>query len=142
MATVNYTINSTTGDDWTGVITVSDLNAQVKLSTPTSITAVGGHSFTPAANFGMYPGELGANQEYITWRNDTTLSYGQYPNSGKSFDVWSSDLYDDVNGGFTWNQLISAAAYNLTSNKNTVYYDYDIPSQIYWGRGGTIDFTS
>lgn len=142
MATVNYTINSTTGNDWTGSFTVSDLNAQVKLTTPSIVGAEGGYSFTPASNFGMYPGEPSANQEYITWRSSTSLSYNQYPSSGKSFDIWSPDLYDDVDNGFTWNQLISAAAYNLTANKNTVYYDYDIPMQIYWGIGGTIDFTS
>jgi hypothetical protein len=134
MATVNYSINTTTGDDWTGAFTVSSLSNLVfsEAGTPTNITAIGGFSFTPN-NISYY------NPGYVTWRSDNDQN--QYPNGGIGLDIWSLDLYDDVVGGFTWTNLITTGTYNLTSDKNTVYYDYAAPCAIYWGIGGTVTFS-
>jgi hypothetical protein len=134
MATVNYSVNTTTNDDWSGVITVGSLTSIVfsEAGTPTNITAVGGFSFVPD-NISYY------NPGYVTWRSDTDQN--QYPNSGIGFDVWSLDMYDDIVGGFTWNNLISTGTYNLTADKNIVFYNYNIPTAIYWGIGGTITFS-
>jgi len=133
MATVNYSINTNTGDDWTGSFTVASLSNLVfsEAGTPTSVSAEA-RSFVPN-NISYYdPG-------YITWRSANNQA--QHPGSGRSFDIWSLDLYDDVVNGFTWSQLISTGTYLLTSNKNTVFYDYDIPTAFYWGVGGSITFS-
>lgn len=133
MATVNYSINTNTGDDWTGSFTVSSLSDLVfsEAGTPTSVSA-GAFSFVPD-NISYY------NPGYVTWRSATNQA--QHPGSGRSFDIWSLDLYDDIVNLSTWTNLISVGTYPLTNNKNTLFYDYDTPTALYWGIGGSITFS-
>lgn len=137
MAIVNYSISGATGQNWTGIIDVSNTSNVVKTDTPTNITAdSNAFTFVPAT-IQLYPASNDDN--YVTWR--TYNGPSQYPDSGYSFDVWSLDLYNAINGNSTWAQLISTGTYNLNTTKNTLMYDYNVPYSPYYGRGGTITFS-
>lgn len=135
MATVNYTIATSTGLTWSGSFTVPNTSDVVTSSVPSNISAPG-VSFAPAAAAQLYPS---GNDSYTTWRTYSGAS--QYPDSGYSLDIWSIDLYNDINSGGTWNTLISHGAYNLNSVKNTLIYYYNGPTAPYWGSGGTVTFS-
>ena len=134
MATVNYSISTSSGNSWSGAFTVSSTASTVTSTIPTNLTA-GAFSFVPL-QFGKYP----AVNSYVTWRTPSIA--GQYPGSGYSFDVWSSTLYTAINGGATWANLQSTGTYNLDSTKYTLIYNYDAPCTVqnYYGIGGTITF--
>jgi hypothetical protein len=142
MATVNYSVTTSgTHFNWSGTLEVPDLNATVSSTVPTNITVSGGLSFVPQS-FRYYPDldiENNGN-EYITW--STYNGSSQYPDSGYSFDVWSTSLYSAVDSGITWSTLQVSGAYPLNSNKWTLIYDYDQTySPNLYGVGGTITFT-
>lgn len=143
MATVTYTItNALNGyNTWSGTITVANLTDVVSSSLPSIVTAGGTVTFTPYS-FQYYPDNDGNGNEYITWRNYSGSS--QYPDSGYSLDIWSTSLYNAIVGGATWNTLIAAGGYTLTSNKYTLVYKYDSPQgpyAPYYGQNGIITFT-
>ena len=143
MATVTYTISNAIGgySTWSGTIVVSALSDAVLTNVPTSITASSGSIVFTPSSFEHYPDTDGNGNEYITWRNYSGAS--QYPDSGYSLDIWSTQLFTDVDSGATWNTLIGAGGYALNSNKYTLIYKYDSPSGPYapfYGLGGLITF--
>lgn len=143
-STINYTINTTNGFDWTGSFAIADNSLTISASLPTDLTSSLGSNFVPA-QFAAYGG---SGTEYITWRSVdiSGLSSGPpaflniYPSSGYSLDIWSADLWTYVTGGGTWTGL-NGASYNLSTTKNTIHYDYASPNAEAFGSGGTISFT-
>ena len=129
MAIVNYTVTPAVGQSWSGTFVVSSFSNIVKNDLPT-VTAPNGFSFSTASF-----GEFGP---YVTWR---TYTGGQYPTTGYSFDIWSTNLTLDIVSNSTWNNLITTSTYNLTTDKNTLIYNYDAPQAPFYGSGGTIIFT-
>lgn len=143
MQTVYYTITANAQSSWTGEIYVDSLdNALISTAgIPTGVTADGvDANFVPNVSLGLTHFSGGLDISYITIREWPNLS--QFPNSGFGFDIWSQDLYDDVTNGNTWMNLVTTGTYSLTAGKNTVYYNYDGPTAVYYGVGGTIGFTS
>ncbi len=144
MATVTYSITGAFNgyNAWSGTIIVSSLSNIVSADIPTTITAnPGSISFSPQS-FQYYPDTDGNGNEYITWR--TYNGPSQYPDSGYSLDIWSTDLFNDVNSGSDWSTLISNGSYFLTTNKHTLIYKYEPPQGPYaplYGTGGLITFT-
>lgn len=143
MATVNYTINTSTGDDWAGTFELAATTGTVESTLPTSITSTA-QNFTPA----QFAGYGGSGTEYVTWRSvDISGQAGGapnyanvYPTTGISLDIWSADLYTAiVTNSTTWDNL-NGQTYNLSSTKNTLLYDYSNLRVIYYGIGGTISF--
>jgi len=138
MATINYSITASSGNNWTGTFDVDITGDQAILATYVNVTAGSFSIPNSGLNFKYYPASTGDN--YITWRNYGGAS--QYPDGGYSLDIWSLSLYTDIiTNTYTWDQIISAPAYSLNSNKTTVFYDYNTPYAPYWCKGGTIDFT-
>lgn len=144
MAIVNYTINTSTGDDWAGTFVVTTTTNSVQTELPTSITSTA-QNFTPA----QFAGYGGSGTEYVTWRS-VDIS-GQvsgppnylnvYPTTGYSLDIWSGSFYTAVvTNSSTWDNL-NGQTYNLSTTKNTLLYDYTNLRVIYYGVGGTISFT-
>ena len=129
MAIVNYAVTPAVGQSWSGTFVVSSFSNVVKNDLPT-VTAPNGFSFTTASF-----GEFGP---YVTWR---TYTGGQYPNTGYSFDIWSSTLILNIVANATWTNLKTISTYNLNTNKNTLVYNYDAPDAPFYGSGGTITFT-
>ena len=143
MATVNWSITGSTSDissSVSGTFVVTTTSNPVNTEIPTSITIsslkTGVDSFIPT-NIQLYGDGIG-NGQYVTWRNTNT---GQFPNSGKSFDIWSPTLSTTISGGSTWNQLISTGTFSLETLKWTVFYNYNIPDATWYGKGGTITFS-
>lgn len=139
MATVNYTISTSTGQTWSGTFDGVTLGNPVNDpgNLPTSITANSGAITFYPDNFQLYPADPDAN--YVTWRTYNGAS--QYPDTGTSLDIWSDSLYSNIDGSNTWADLIATGTYNLSPSKNTLIYDYDTPYAPYWGSGGTITFS-
>jgi hypothetical protein len=145
MADVQFSVNYNTGINWSGTFSISDLNTQV-----TSILPLG--LVTPSVQFS--PLDLGyqnnGTTSYMSWRSTNIsenpsgppLYLNIYPQSGYSFDVWSHDLYTDIEINLiTWND-IKGNTYSLNNSKNTLVYDYDKLKPIHFGMGGTISFTA
>ena len=141
MATVNYTISTNVGNDWTGAFEVTTATNAINAELPTNLTSSLGSNFVPA-QFASY------DSNYITWRSVDISGQSSgppnflniYPSSGYSLDIWSTDLRTFVDSGGTWSGL-NAASYNLLTAKNTVHYDYATPNAEAFGSGGTISFT-
>lgn len=153
MATINYTIETDVGNPlqegfaWTGTLEVSDLTFTPVNAQPTSVSGtVGGLTitFTPDSSNGykVYSSTTDANH-YITFRTQNIST--QYPNTGYSLDIWPLDgvnsLYNDINGGKSWQGLIDDGPYYLSNSKYTLLYDYDAPTAAMWCRGGKITFS-
>jgi hypothetical protein len=133
MATVNYSVITSSGLSWTGTFEVASFTNIVSSNVPSSFTANAGQvTFTPAQVVSY--GSL-----YVTWRNVSIG--GQYPTTGLSFDVWSSSLCNAIDGNATWANLKTTGTYNLNSNKNTLVYNYDSTYAPFYGSGGTITFS-
>lgn len=139
--TVNYTINTSIGDDWTGSFAVDeDLNT-INSELPTNIVSSAGSNFVPA-QFESYA------SNYVTWRSVDISGQASgppqflnvYPSSGFSLDIWSSEFRAFVDAGGLWSGL-NGASYNLLTAKNTIHYDYSTPNAEAFGSGGTISFT-
>jgi len=150
MATINITVSSPTeGAAWSGSIVTSSalsavVNGDVANITNISSTYSGSSiSFTPT-QFRFFPA---SGNNYVSWRSVTEVS--QYPTTGRSLDIWSDTLYNDIIfSSATWNDLItnSAAAnggagYALNSGKWSLTYDYDYPYAAAWSKGGFILFS-
>lgn len=141
---IYYSIDSPSfGSAWSGTINWTDnietTSTQVSSGTlPNSIEVTIDSvttSFTPS-KFLSFAGN------YITWRSKN--SNDQFPESwdGYSLDIWSDDLYTDViTNGQNWDDLIGNGAYNLSTNKNTLYYAYSELRPIVFSVGGTITFS-
>ena len=142
MATITYTITeAASGINWAGTFEVTTTSNPVNTEIPTSVTAASNaYTFTPDSSVGFkyYPdANLGHN--YVTWR--TYNGSSQYPDSGSSFDVWSSTLYTAiVTNNVTWAGLVGNS-YSLNTTKHTLIYNYDAPYAPYFCRGGTIAFS-
>lgn len=143
MATINYTINTSTGNDWSGTMVVTTTTSQVQNELPTSITSPD-LNFTPAQFAALGP----VGEEYVTWRSvdisgqpSSPPNYANiYPTTGISLDVWSPDLYTAiVTNSNTWDNL-NGQTFNLSTTKNTLLYDYSNIRVVYYGSGGTISF--
>lgn len=142
MATVTFSIsNVTQGSSWSGSFTVDDVQALVRNDIPTNITvSYNGEStsFTPTQTRLFFA----SNDSYTTWRTQTTS--GQYQTTGKSLDIWSVSLYNDIGpNDFKWTDVITNSQsnpYQLNSAKWTIGYDYDTPYSFAYSYGGTITF--
>jgi len=141
MATVNYRINTTNGDVWTGSFAVTTENNSIRSELPTNLVSSLGSNFAPA-QFSDYA------SNYITWRSVDISGQASgppnflniYPTTGYSLDIWSSELRTFVDAGGTWAGL-NGNDYVLLTAKNTVHYDYATPVAEAFGSGGTISFT-
>ena len=142
MATITYTISSiSSGVTWSGTFEVTTTTNQVKTEIPTLVTAnSSAYTFVPDSSVGFkyYPdATLGHN--YVTWR--TYNGDSQYPDSGSSFDVWSSNLYTAiVTNNITWAGLVGNS-YSLNTTKHTLIYNYGAPYAPYFCMGGNIAFS-
>jgi hypothetical protein len=157
MPNVNYTIATNLGNPfvegtgWTGTIVVPSLSNTPGSpgNIPTSVTGVLGSltvTFTPDATNGyyVYPSTTDSNH-YVTFRSQNIAT--QYPNAGYSLDIWSATLYSDINGGKTWQGLITdstTSPYYLNNTKYTLLYDYTpgSPTAAMWCKGGAITFSA
>ena len=130
------------------VASLSDLVTDVG-ALPSNITISSGgntFSFTPA-QFAIYPSYPNS---YVTWRTQDIQT--QYPNIGRSIDIWSESLYADISNAYStinWQTIITNSAglnggsgYSLNGGKFTLSYDYDGPYAFTYSKGGYISFTS
>jgi len=80
------------------------------------------------------------DQNYVTWRS--LNSDDQFPQnmSGKSVDIWSTELYNRISGGENWNSIVLNSPYELSDDKWTLFYDYDVPHSPYYSKTGVISF--
>jgi len=145
MADVQFSVNYSSGGNWSGTFSVEDLNTQITSTLPLSLTS-DNITFSPL-DFGH---QSTGTTSYVTWRSVNISgntpgppSYlNIYPTTGYSFDIWSHDLYVDIeSNSITWN-TIKGNTYNLNNSKNTLVYDYDGLRPIYFGTGGTIVFSA
>jgi hypothetical protein len=139
VAIVNYIISNAITPTWGGTIDVSSLDDIISSSLPTVITAGSGLITFFPSSFGYYPDTDGNGNEYVTWR--TYSGSSQYPDSGYSFDIWSTTLFNAINFGATWNTLIATGSYSLNISKHTLIYNYDAPFAPFYGIAGTITFS-
>jgi hypothetical protein len=145
MANVLFSINYNNGLDWTGTFSVSDLGNPISSALPLDIISTD-VTFSPL-DFGY---QSNGTVSYVTWRSVNISgntpgppSYlNIYPTTGYSFDIWSHDLYLDIQVNLiTWNDILENT-YSLNPSKNTLVYDYDQLRPIYFGNGGTITFSA
>lgn len=148
MANINYSITTDPsanpileGFTWTGTLSNITAASTVNSSKPTSVSGTAnGETITfnvDATNgYNVYPSETGDN--YITFRSQNIAS--QYPTSGFSLDIWSLELYNQIVGGATWNDLQLNSPYNLNNGKYSLFYNYNGPNASFWCRGGKISF--
>lgn len=127
-------------NNWSGTIEVSSFSNVVKNDASVIITIDGtGYTFETDNIYGWPDDNSGLNDDYVTWR--TQVISTQYPTSGKSIDIWSYNLYQDIFvNNFTWTSLASPAGYILNDVKHTLVYDYDVPYAPYYSRNGKITF--
>lgn len=142
MATINWTITGSTSDissSVSGTFEVTATSNAVFSEIPTAITISslkpGVSSFVPT-NIQLYDSDI--TGQYTTWRN---TNIGQFPSSGISFDVWSPSLSSAIFSADTWDELVITGTFSLESLKWTVFYNYDAPDAIWYGKGGTITFS-
>ena len=79
--------------------------------------------------------------KYVTWRSQNDNQQFPTGQSGQSLDLWSEDLYTDIAGNATWQDLIDHVPYDLSTNKTSLYYNYSPPYPEQFNQGGTIAFT-
>lgn len=148
---IDFTITSSTyGSNWSGKIkwtsaqietttlVVSDNNATLPdaIETTSMVTNLP-IQFEPA--FVLYYD--GSSTKYVTWRSQNDNQQFPTGQSGQSLDLWSVDLYDDIAGNATWQDLIDNSPYDLSTNKTSLYYNYSPPYPEQFNQGGTITFT-
>ena len=151
MASINYTVTASINGGgatlWTGNIDFGisspALNAiPVSGSVPTSVIG-GGITFVPSGVLSVQNyGGGGVNGSYFTMRGPGNPPGGQYPTSGYSLDIWCESLTNDIANSFTWQQLINTGAYNLSSAKFTLTYDYTGRYAPFSTKGGSINFST
>jgi len=152
---IDFTItNSTFGSNWVGKFkwTSSLIDTDTTLvstgTLPDEIIITSSFTGLPTyfePSFILY--YSGSGTKYVTWRSQN--DDGQFPvggQSGQSLDLWSDDLYDHVDptnsaGNATWQDLIDHVPYDLSTNKTSLYYNYNPPYPEYFNRGGKIAFT-
>lgn len=146
MATATFALTSPSeGMEWTISITNIDGAGQVKDISSYSSSAVNssvpnlGSLFTIDSDNNAVNGYPGY---YVTWRSTVlNMSHNQYPSTGFSFDIWSSDIYTDViTNSNTWNDL-NNNTYTLNENKHSLIYNYDNYYAPVWSKGGTLTIT-
>lgn len=108
LGSLNYTLTSDTGDSWTGVFEIPDMNAQAGTNNPTvsvtNITAVNG-----GTTLSFVPNYYGSNSEgYVTWA-------GYSETFTSSFEMWSPGLRSVLAGGGTWNDLVSTGTFTFST---------------------------
>lgn len=142
---VEFSVSYSEGQNWTGTFSVDSLSGQISSELPLSL-------ITPNVEFSPldFGHQSNGTTTYVTWRSvnisgntpGPPLYLNIYPQSGYSFDIWSHDLYTDIEVNLiTWND-IKGNTYNLNASKNTLIYHYDGLRPIYFGTGGTISFTA
>jgi hypothetical protein len=171
MANITYEISSASGAEiieggqgmsggvflgWTGTIFNIDPDSPAISALPTSINAVSNaitYSFSPDATNGVnnwpagetwYDSVLNDNvfYNYITYKSQNTAN--QFPNSGKSFDIWSGSLWKQFNTvGKSWRDIHTEDPFKLSTTKYTLFYDYTSGSSVAhcWVKGGQVNFT-
>lgn len=133
--TINFSITSPdVGNAWSGTILVSDDSVKVKNETSALIKSASEDvSFTSTQTASYF------SPNYITFRENSIV--GQFPTTGRSMDLWSSNLSIDVDTNeITWAGLVGQS-YSLSSDKHSLIYSYDEPFAPYWSKGGTISFS-
>lgn len=144
MPTVNFSISGVSAGytSWTGSFIVTGLNNAIESdSSITKITINPGsdnYEFVPTGSVFTWGAlENGVNNDYSTWRTQSIQT--QFPTTGKSIDLWSELLYNDIKAGYNWNQITS---YSLNATKHSLVYDYDNFYAPYYSRGGIITFST
>lgn len=103
--------------------------------------------FNPGSDtaFPNAPVYLSDGFEYFNWRTGDKIrhpiSKGTTPSTGEySFDIWPdpNTVISLIDGGLTWEQLLSANTIVLRSDKHSVFYDYGTPYALGWKLGGSI----
>jgi len=131
---------------WTMLMTVSSTNsgdgpasADIPSSkvVPGDATPDSTNSFTPNRNKWF---TTQYDQNYVTWRS--LNSDDQFPQnmSGKSVDIWSTNLYNRFSNGDNWLAIVNNSPYTLSDDKWTLFYDYDVPYSPYYSKTGQVSF--
>lgn len=105
---VTYNLTSDTGDSWTGIFEIPDKNVAAGTNDPTvsvsGISAVNGET-----SLSYPPNYYGSNSAgYVSWAGYYELYTGV-------FQMWSPDLRNVISGGATWNDLVSAGTFALST---------------------------
>lgn len=84
-----------------------------------------------------------SNNEYISFRTNGQTS--QFPTTGYSFDLWAPTIASQIASNLTWGDSVSglgailnAASATLTTNKWSVFYEYDTGTALAWSKGGSV----
>lgn len=141
MPNVNFSITGVSAGytSWSGRFVVDDLNTSVESDSGIDSIIINpgtdNYTFVPTGDVYTYP-DNNLQHDYSTWRTQAIAT--QFPETGKSIDLWSSTLFNDIINGYNWNQLTS---YSLNANKHSLVYDYNALYAPYYSRGGIITFS-
>lgn len=142
MPNVNFSITGVSAGytSWSGRFVVNSLDNTVESDSSISNIIINpgtdNYGFVPTGDvYSYFDNDL--QHHYSTWRTQAIAT--QFPENGKSIDLWSITLYDDIIAGFAWNNLVS---YTLNDSKHSLVYDYNALYAPYYSRGGIITFST
>ena len=141
MSNVNFSITGVSAGftSWSGRFVVDSLDTAVESDNSISSIIINPgtdtYTFDPTGGVYTYP-DNNLQHDYSTWRSQAIAT--QFPETGKSIDLWSTTLFNDIINGFNWNQL---TAYTLNADKHSLVYDYNALYAPYYSRGGIITFS-
>ena len=154
MSNVNFSITGVSAGftSWSGRFVVDSLDTAVESDggiVEISINpATDNYRFTPTGDVYTYP-DNNLQHDYSTWRSQAIAT--QFPETGKSIDLWSITLYNDITSGFSWKDLAITvdgngnetprSGYTLNADKHSLVYDYNNYYAPYYSRGGIITFS-
>ena len=141
MPNVNFSITGVSAGytSWSGRFVVDNLETAVESDSGIDSIIINpgtdNYTFVPTGDVYTYP-DNNLQHDYSTWRTQAIAT--QFPETGKSIDLWSTTLFNDIINGFNWNQL---TAYTLNADKHSLVYDYNALYAPYYSRGGIITFS-
>jgi hypothetical protein len=140
MATVSFSITNTDeGSNWSGSFTVTTPSSPIATQIPTSVNST-------LLNFNV--AQFASFNEYATWRSVNISSQPSgppsflniYPTTGYSIDIWCPSLIIDIGANRSWN-FLNGKTYSLNPNKNTLIYNYNNTTAVYYAKNGQITFS-
>lgn len=141
MPNVNFSITGVSAGytSWSGRFVVDNIETAVESDNGIGSIIINpgtdNYTFTPTGDVYTYI-DNNLQHDYSTWRTQAIAT--QFPETGKSIDLWSSTLFNDIINGYNWNQLTS---YSLNADKHSLVYDYNALYAPYYSRGGIITFS-
>ena len=145
MPNVNFSITGVSAGytSWSGRFVVDNLDTAVESDSGIDSIIINpgtdNYTFVPTGNVYTYL-DNNLHHDYSTWRTQAIAT--QFPETGKSIDLWSITLYEDIISGFSWNQLSPGGqGYTLNDDKHSLVYDYNTYYAPYYSRGGIITFS-